>query len=161
MLQESRECARLPMSVNRRLLTSSIVHTFRVSFSNRGPRSSAAFICRVSVLFLDAELRLSSSASIFVHVSSMCPSEIFDMTSGDKLSSSTRGLNAFSTLCLFSNLLFSAVDRAWRDSISADTVARSLRKLARLFSTELSTSSHAAIDRWRSSSLDLSFSPAI
>lgn len=161
MLQESRECARLPMSVNTCSPNSSTVRTFRFNFSNRGPRSSAAFICRVSVLFLAAVLRLSSSASIFVHASSICPSEILEMTSGDRLSSSTRGLNAFSTLCLFSNLLFSAVDRAWRDSISADTAARSLRKLARLISTELSTPSHAAIDRWRSSSFDLSFSPAI
>jgi hypothetical protein len=43
--------------------------------------------------------------------------------------------------------LFSAADRVCRDSMSAETIARSLRKLARLSSTDSRTSSHASIDR--------------
>lgn len=135
------------------------IRTLSMSFSKIGSRSLAALLGLVSDFFLKEAVFRSSSASILAHVSSMCPSEIFEMTSGDRLSSSTRGPRAFSTCFRFSSLLFKAVDRVCRDSMSADTVARSLRKLARLISTELRTSSHASIDRWRSSSLDRSFSP--
>lgn len=113
----------------------------------------------MSFFFLNATVLRSRSASIFAHVSSMCPSEILEMRSGGRSNSSTSGPSAFSTSFLLSSLLLSAVDRFCRDSMSADTVARSLRKLVRLCSTELRTSSHAAIDLWRSSSLAFSFSP--
>jgi hypothetical protein len=86
----------------------------------------------------------------------MWPSDILDTTTGETLNSSTIGPKAFSTAFLFSNLTFRAEDRACRLSISADTAARSLRKLVRLDSTELRMSSHARMDRWSSSNLALS-----
>ncbi len=86
----------------------------------------------------------------------MWPSDILDTTMGDTLSSSTMGPRAFSTALRFSSLTFRAVDRACRVSMSADTAARSLRKLVRLDSTELRMSSQARMDRWSSSNFALS-----
>jgi hypothetical protein len=121
--------------------------TLRVSFSKIGSRSFAALLVSFSDFFLNMFDLRSSSASILAHDSSIWPSEILEMTSGGKLNSSTNGPNAFSTCFRLSNRLFSAADRVCRDSMSAETMARSLRKLARLSSTDSRTSSQASIDR--------------
>lgn len=84
----------------------------------------------------------------------------FVIISGDTLSSSTNGLSAFSTSFLSSSLLFRAVERSCNDSISAETVAKSLRKLVRFVSTELRISSQAVIERCRSSNLAWSVASA-
>jgi len=88
----------------------------------------------------------------------MWPSEILDTTTGDTLSSSTIGPSPLSTALRFSNRTLRAVDLACRVSISAETKARSLRKLVRFVSTEFSTSSQARMDLCRPSNLALSCS---
>lgn len=134
------------------------INTFMTSFSSNGPTSARALPVVCCEGFFNADVRLSRSAKVFTHASSMWPSEILDTTTGETLNSSTIGPRAFSTAFLFSSRTFRPVDRAWRVSISADTAARSLRKLVRLDSTEFKMSSHARMDRWRSSNLALSFS---
>lgn len=110
------------------------------------------------VFFLYATDLFSSSDSAFGHESSMCPSAILETTEGGMLRSSTSGPRHFSTAFLFSSRTLSVVDLACSVSISADTVARSFRKLVRLVSTELRMSSQARIDRCSSSNLALSCS---
>lgn len=128
--------------------------TFCTNFSSSGPRSDEALTCCGSSAFLLCEVaRRSSSVSNLGQDSSTWPVAIFVIISGDTLSSSTNGLSAFSTSFLFSSLLFRAVERSCNDSISAETVAKSLRKLVRFVSTELRISSQAVIERCRSSNL--------
>lgn len=133
--------------------------TLRVSFSNKGPSSADALLgCDPGEdFFLNAAVLLSSSDRIFVQDSSIRPVEILVTTSGDTLSSSTSGPKAFSTSLRFCSRRFSADERSCNDSISADTAARSFRKLARFFSTEFRTSSQAVIDRRRLSNVVRSF----
>lgn len=135
------------------------IRTFSVSFSNSGPRSSEALLCGAPAdFFLCMVALLSTSVSTLDQDSSIWPSDILEMVSGDTLSSSTSGPSAFSTPLRSSSLLLRAVERACSDSMSADTAARSLRKLARFVSTEFKTSSQAVMDRCRSWNLVLSFS---
>lgn len=134
-------------------------HTFCTSFSSSGPKSDVALLCCESVVFLlCAAARRSSSVRSLGQLSSTWPVLIFVIISGETLSSSTKGLSAFSTSFRFSSLLFKAVERSCNDSMSADTAAKSLRKLVRFVSTEPSISSQAAIERCRSSNLAWSLS---
>ncbi len=127
--------------------------TLFISFSSSGPRSWAALLRDSSAFFLYEAARRSTSLSTLAQDSSMFPEAIFDIVSGDTLSSSTKGLSAFSTCLRLSSRLLSAVDRSCNDSISAETVARSFRKLVKLVSTELNISSHAVMERCKSSNL--------
>lgn len=136
------------------------VNTLSTSFSISGPISDSAFVCVWDEFFFWAAALLSTSANTLTHASSMWPSDILETTRGDTLSSSTTGPSPFSTAFLFSNLTVRAVDLDWRLSMSADTAARSLRKLVRFDSTEDRISSQARIDRCRSSNLVLSRSSA-
>lgn len=121
--------------------------TFRTSFSNNGPRSASALVSVWAAFFLCAAALLSSSDSAFTHTSSICPSAILETTAGEILRSSTIGPRHFSTAFLFSSFMLRVVDLACSVSISAETAARSFRKLVRFVSTELRMSSQARIDR--------------
>lgn len=137
-------------------------HTLWMRFSSNGLRSLIPLMSRDSFTLPSSALALlSTSARARTHASSIGPSTIFLTTVGARLISSTTGPRPLSTTFLFSNLTLRAVDRACKVSISADTAARSLRKLAKLISTEFRMSSQAKIDLWRSSNFSLSFSSSL
>ncbi|CAI6330672.1 unnamed protein product [Periconia digitata] len=112
--------------------------------TRRGLTSSSALMSGWSLVFVDMILdRFSISARARTNPSSMGPSAILRTMTGAMLMSSTAGPSIRSTTLRFSNLVLSAMERFWRDSISADTAPRSAWKLVR--SSNLSFSLSTAI----------------
>lgn len=133
--------------------------TVLTSWSSRGFRSEIPLMfCSSFALVSKALDRFSTSFNATTHVSSMTPSDIFFTTAGETVISSTIGPSPLSTTFRFSSRRLNAVDLACSVSISAETAPRSFWKLVRLISTEFRISSHARIDRWRSSNFVLSLS---
>ena len=93
--------------------------------SNCGLTSSTALMPRFSSSCNGANFE-SNSTNALTHASLISPSDIRCIIAGDRIISSTIGPRLFSTCFLFAALVERDIDRAWRNSISADTDPRSV-----------------------------------